>query len=125
MGATKESPATQVLEWAVGKLSEASKTDWVDKLSALAASSPAYLRDGRLVPRSAPAAAGNGVSRGELDAALDRASRAEAQNRDLARRVADLEAELAGLRPASPAGAASEAVDGDDNHKSHWWSRHH
>jgi hypothetical protein len=114
MGATKESPATQVLEWAVGKLSEASKTDWVDKLSSLAASSPAYLRDGRLTPRPAPA--GSTVGRTELDAALDRAARAEARNRDLARRVEELEGELAALRSA-PAG------DGEE-HRSHWWSRH-
>jgi len=127
MGATKESPATQVLEWAVGKLSEASKTDWVDKLSSLAASRPAYLRDGRLVPNTGPA--GSGTARGELDAALDRAARAEAQNRDLARRVTELEAELAALRPGSGAGAAAgagdPAADGEDQHKAHWWSRHH
>jgi hypothetical protein len=118
MGATKESPATQVLEWAVGKLSEASKTDWVDKLSTLAASRPAYLRDGRLMPRPAPGASA-GASRGELDAALDRAARAEAENRDLARRVTDLEAELNALRSA-PAGG-----DNGEEHKAHWWSRHH
>jgi len=51
MGATKESPATQVLEWAVGKLSEASKTDWVEKLSSRASSRPACLRDGVLAAR--------------------------------------------------------------------------
>jgi hypothetical protein len=130
MGATKESPATQVLEWAVGKLSEASKTDWVDKLSTLAASRPAYLRDGLLAPRPGPA--GAGVGRAELDAALDRAARAEAHNRDLAQRVAALEQELTGLRSGSGAGPAGEPGDagasgeaGDDDHRSHWWSRHH
>src|SRR5581483_4038589 len=103
------------------------KTDWVDKLSSLAASRPAYLRDGRLVPRAAPS--GSGAGRGELDAALDRAARAEAQNRDLARRVTELEAELAALRPGSGAGPAAgsgdAAADGEDHHRSHWWSRHH
>jgi hypothetical protein len=130
MGATKESPATQVLEWAVGKLSEASKTDWVDKLSALATSRPAYLRDGLLTPH--PAAAGAGVGRSELDAALDRAARAEAKNRDLTQRVAALEQELTGLRSGSGAGLAGDPGDagesgaaGDDDHRSHWWSRHH
>ena len=45
MGAAKESPATQALTWAVGKLDEASKIDWMEKLNSLTASKPAYLRN--------------------------------------------------------------------------------
>jgi len=119
MGATKDSPATEVLEWAVGKLSEASKTDWVEKLRSRASSRPAYLRDGVLAARPAPAALGS-VGRAELDVALYRADRAEARADGLARRVAELEQELAGLRPV-PAGQAGDA--GEEHHKSHWWSR--
>ncbi len=124
MGATKDSPATQVLEWAVGKLSEVSKTDWVEKLSSRGSSRPAYLRDGVLTARSAPAAVGS-VGREELDRALDRADRAEARADGLAQRVAELEQELTGLRP-GPAGDAGDPGDpGEDHHKSHWWSRQH
>src|SRR6266851_3114519 len=103
MGAAKESPATQVLEWAVGKLDEASKIDWVEKLSSLTASKPAYLRSGVLgapapsMPAPAPASSGRGVSQAELDSALARATQAEAKADSLAKRVAQLEQKLAGL----------------------------
>jgi hypothetical protein len=105
MGATKGSPATQMLEWAVGKLDEATKTDWVEKLSGMTASKPAYLR-GILAPPAppmpaAPPAGSAGPGQAELDAALARAARAEARADSLARRVAELE------------------------QKSHWWSRNH
>jgi hypothetical protein len=137
MGASKESPATQVLEWAVGKLDEASKTDWVDKLSSLASSRPAYLRPGVSAPSlPAPAPAG-GAGRAELDGALARAAQAEARADSLARRVAQLEQQLAAtnshptevLLPSDeevPAAAGEGAAEGDDeHHKSHWWSRNH
>jgi hypothetical protein len=119
VGAAKESPTTQVLEWAVGKLSEASKVDWVEKLSSLASSRPAYLRNGVLTAAaSRPAAvpASGSVSQAELDAALSRAARAEA-------RVAELERRLAALNPQPEAPPPAEQEE--DPHRSHWWSRHH
>lgn len=141
MGAAKESPATQVLEWAVGKLDEASKIDWVEKLNALTASKPAYLRHGLLSAVApslpAPARPGSGVSQADLDAAMARATRAEAKAESLAGRVAQLERELAsrnshdeaGLPPeeagAEEAGAGEAGDEDDEDHKSHWWSRHH
>lgn len=133
MGAAKESPATQVLEWAVGKLDEASRIDWVEKLSSLTASKPAYLRTGVLgVPApsmSAPAAAqsggGAGVSQAELDGALVRATQAEAKADSLAKRVAQLEQKLAGFNSHDEeVRLPDEADEGEDEHKSHWWSRH-
>jgi alanine dehydrogenase len=131
MGAAKESPATQVLEWAVGKLDEASKIDWVEKLSSLTASKPAYLRSGVLgapapsMPAPAPASSGRGVSQAELDSALARATQAEAKADSLAKRVAQLEQKLAGLNSHDQeVRLPAEAQEGDDEHKSHWWSRH-
>ena len=143
MGATKGSPANQVLEWAVGKLDEASKTDWVEKFSSLTSSKPAYLRGGLApaapsLPASAPAVGGS-VSPAELDAAVARAERAEAKAAGLARRVAALEAQLAGTNshpkevllpePAEMATAdaalAGAGGDDDDEHHKHWWSRKH
>jgi hypothetical protein len=109
MGATRESTTTQVLEWAVGKLSEASKTDWMEKLSALSTSRPAYLRGVTVTP---PAGGG---SRAELDQALDRAARAEARAAQLEKRVAELEQQLA-QRPAADG-------QGEEHHKTHWWTR--
>src|SRR5438105_11237519 len=94
MGASKESPATQMLEWAVGKLDEASKTDWVEKFSSLTASKPAYLRNSAITSapsRPAAAPSGGGAGPAELDAALARAERAEARAAGLAKRVAELE----------------------------------
>ena len=135
MGAAKESPATQVLEWAVGKLDEASKIDWVEKFNALTASNPAYLRNGILSAATpslpAPAPPGSGVSQVDLDAALSRAARAEAKAESLAGRVAQLERQLAALDsregglPPDKAGAEEAGAEGDEDHKSHWWSRHH
>jgi len=139
MGASKGSPANQMLEWAVGKLDEASKTDWVEKFSSLTASKPAYLRGASLAPMApslpAPAPAGGGPSLAELDAALARAAKAEAKAAALAKRVTELEGQLAGtnshprevLLP-EPAETVSAGVgdDGDDDqHRSHWWSRKH
>lgn len=112
MGAAKESPTTQVLEWAVGKLSEASKTDWMEKLSSLSASRPAYLRSTVLTPP------GGVASRAELDEALARAARAEARADSLEQRVADLEQQLAQRLTADGHGE-------EEHQKSHWWSRHH
>jgi hypothetical protein len=128
MGATKESPAFQVLEWAVGKLDEASKVDWVEKFTTLTASQPAYLRNGVLgalapsitAPTPAAAPAGEGVSRADLDAALSRATRAEARADSLAQRVAQLERELASVDSHDDVELPAES---DEDHK-HWWSRH-
>jgi hypothetical protein len=126
MGATKESPAVQMLEWAVGKLDEASKVDWVEKFNTLTASKPAYLRNGLLgagAP-SMPAAAPSGVSQGDLDAAVARATRAEAKAESLAQRVAQLERQLAALNSHDEGELSVEGEADDEHHKSHWWSRH-
>ena len=135
MGAAKESPATQVLTWAVGKLDEASKVDWMEKLSSLTASKPAYLRNAVLTTapsHSAPAAApapapapapsrGGGIAREQYEAALNRALQAETRADVLAKRVDELESKLAGRN--SHADIDLQA-DEDDHSKSHWWSRH-
>jgi hypothetical protein len=131
MGATKESPATQLLEWAVGKLDEASKTDWVEKLSAMTASKPAYLRGvlpSSALSRPAPAPpAPAGGSQAEFDAALARAAQAEARADRLGRRVVELEQQLAATNshPQEVSVADEEASAEEEDHKSHWWSRHH
>ncbi|HEV7862299.1 MAG TPA: hypothetical protein VGR20_06340 [Acidimicrobiia bacterium] len=128
MAAAKESPATQMLEWAVHKLDEASKTDWVEKFSSLTASKPAYLRNaafGQSAPSlpaaaPAPAPADTGVSQAELDGALSRASLAEARADSLAKRVASLEQQLAARNSHADVQLPSE----EEEHKSHWWSKH-
>lgn len=129
MGAAKESPATQVLEWAVGKLDEASKIDWVEKFNTLTASKPAYLRNGLLSAAApslrAPAPHSSGVSQADLDAAMARAARAEAKAESLAGRVAQLERQLAALDSHDEAGLPAEEAGGEEDHKSHWWSRQH
>jgi hypothetical protein len=132
MSASKETPATQILEWAVGKLDEATKIDWVEKLSALTASKPAYLRNG-LMPQAAPSrpapepasapTGGGGPSRAELDGAMARATQAEARADSLARRVRELEQQLRATNSHTEVSVADE--DEDDHQKSHWWSRHH
>jgi nucleoid-associated protein YgaU len=136
MGASKGSPATQVLEWAVGKLDEASKTDWVDKLSSMASSRPAYLRSGVTAPSSSAPAPAAGAGPAELEDALAQAARAEARADSLAQRVAKLEAQLAAtnsrpkevLLPSEegvPAVGGEGAAEGDDDDHKHWWSRKH
>jgi hypothetical protein len=133
MGASKESTATQILEWAVHKLDEASKTDWVEKLNSLAASKPAYLRNAVLTaapslpaPASAPAPApSGGPSKAEVDAALHRAAQAEAKAETLARKVAELQQKLAGANSHRQVTVPDdEGAHDDDQHRSHWWSRH-
>jgi hypothetical protein len=130
MGASKESPATQMLEWAVHKLDEASKTDWMEKLNSLASSKPAYLRNAVMtsapsLPASAPAPApSGGPGQAEVDAALRRASQAEAKAETLARKVAELEQKLAGGNShRDPEVMLPD--DASDEQRSHWWSRHH
>ena len=130
MGASKESPATQMLEWAVHKLDEASKTDWMEKLNSLASSKPAYLRHAVMTsapslpaPAPAPAPSG-GPGQAEVDAALRRASQAEAKAETLARKVAELEQKLAGSNShREPEVTLSD--EESDEQKAHWWSRHH
>jgi hypothetical protein len=130
MGAAKESPATQVLEWAVGKFDEASKVDWLEKLSSLTASKPAYLRNAVLAPpvasAPAPAPAGGDASQADLDRAEARAARAEARADGLARRVAELERQLSPQNGQAEVRLPSdeESAEDDEHHKSHWWSRH-
>ncbi|MDQ1498630.1 MAG: hypothetical protein QOI86_1970 [Actinomycetota bacterium] len=130
MAAAKESPGTQLLEWAVGKLDEASKTDWLEKFTSLTASKPAYLRNG-LVPAAsahAPASSNRGVSQAELDDALSRADQAEARaaqadarTENLVKRVAQLEQQLAARNSHDD---VELRTGEDDEHKTHWWSRH-
>ena len=139
MGAAKESPATQVLTWAVSKLDEASKVDWMEKLNSLAASKPAYLRNVVLTttapsnkasaptsPTSAPAPApsggGGGIGREQYEAALNRALQAETRADTLAKRVDELESKLAARNSHSevePSFRRGRPL------KSHWWSRQH
>ena len=120
MGATKDSPATQLLEWAVTKIDEASKTDWVEKLSALTSSKPAYLRNGVLTP-GAPSlpgsGSGGGVSQSDYDAAIARAQSAEAKVAALSARVTELETQFGVPAP-------NGEVPHEEHQKSHWWSRH-
>jgi len=130
MGASKESPATQMLEWAVHKLDEASKTDWVEKLNSLASSKPAYLRHAVMTsapslpaPAPAPAPSG-GPGQAEVDAALHRASQAEAKAETLARKVSELEQKLAGANSHRDPDVTLPD-DESDEHKAHWWSRNH
>ena len=129
MGAAKESPATQVLEWAVGKFDEASKIDWLEKLSSITASKPAYLRNAVLTAPApslpAPAPAGGDASQADLDRAEARASRAEARADSLARRVAELERQLSAQNGQAEVRLPSDEQSAEDEHKSHWWSRHH
>jgi hypothetical protein len=131
MGASKESPATQMLEWAVHKLDEASKTDWMGKFNSLASSKPAYLRHAVITstpslpaPAPAPAPASSGPSQAEVDAALHRASQAEAKADTLARKVAELEQKLAGGNSHRDPEVTLPDEESDE-HKSHWWSRNH
>ena len=131
MAASKESTATQMLEWAVHKLDEASKTDWVEKLNSLTASKPAYLRNAVMTaapslpaPAPAPAPSG-GPTQAEVDAALHRAAQAEAKAETLARKVAELQQKLAGANSHREVTVPDDEASGDDEeHKSHWWSRH-
>ena len=134
MGAAKESPATQVLTWAVGKLDEASKVDWTEKLNSLAGSKPAYLKNVVLTttapsnrapaptPAPAPSGGGGGIGREQYEAALNRALQAETRADTLARRVDELESKLAARNSHSEVNVHS---DEDDQTKSHWWSRQH
>jgi hypothetical protein len=135
MGASKESPATQIFEWAVGKLDEAAKTDWAEKFNSFASSKPAYLRNG-LMTASAPSmpapAPSGGPSQADVEAALSRAAQAEAKAaqadaraESLARRVSELEKKLAGANShRNEVSLPAEEAHEDDEHKSHWWSRH-
>ncbi|HEY0398077.1 MAG TPA: hypothetical protein VGF00_06800, partial [Acidimicrobiia bacterium] len=92
---------------------------------------PAYLRNAVIaaapsLPAPAPAPPG-GPSQAELDAALHRAAQAESKAEILARKVAELEQKLAGANSHREITVPDDegAHDEDDEHKSHWWSRHH
>jgi hypothetical protein len=125
MGATTATPGSQALEWVLQKVSDASKNGWyLDKVSSLASSKPAYLNGFTAqppapMPAAAPSASG-GVSQAELDRVADRAAKAEGIANGLGARVASLEKELALLRS-----HVEEAVgpDQEGEHKSHWWGR--
>ncbi|MGH8991232.1 MAG: hypothetical protein ACRDZ7_06875 [Acidimicrobiia bacterium] len=77
----------------VDKLSEAKANGyWLDKIASMSVlgSSPAT----SVAPRSPTSAPAGGVSKADLDRAIDRASRAEAAVADLTKRVERLETEL-------------------------------
>ncbi len=112
--------ATKAVEWMVKKLAEAKANGyWLDKVSSFSAfgSGPAAART--IVQTRSPGPPGS-VGQGDLDRAIDRAARAEAQVVALTERVDRLERELEGL-----AIHLEEAVGSyeEGEHKSHWWSR--
>jgi hypothetical protein len=133
MSPESNSTATKAVEWVVEKLTVASTSGWfTEKLSALANSSPAYLSGGASAPAptqgySAPASAPSGVSKAELDAVRDAASRADSTAQALAGRVAKLEDQIRQLRKAQEelSSHLEEAVgpSGEGAHRAHWWSK--
>lgn len=115
-----DNQTTKALEWMVEKLSEAKANGyWLDKISSISVlgSAPAMARAAAPAGSSAPA---GGVTQADLDRAVDRAARAEAQVVALSNRVEKLEQELQSL-----ATHLEEAVGSyeEGEHKSHWWSR--
>jgi hypothetical protein len=112
--------ATKAVEWMVEKLAEAKANGyWLDKVSSLSAfgSAPAAART---MVETRPSGPPGGVSRADVDRAVDRAARAETQVVALTNRVEKLEQELQTL-----ATHLEEAVGSyeEGEHKSHWWSR--
>jgi hypothetical protein len=103
----------------------------MEKLNSLSSSKPAYLRNAVMTsapslpaPAPAPAPAPSGPSQSEVDAALHRASQAEAKAETLARKVAELEQKMAGANSHRDP-EVTLPDDESDEHKSHWWSRNH
>ncbi len=86
--------ATKALEWMVEKLADAKANGyWLDKVSSLSTfgSAPAAART---MVDTRSAAPPGGVTKADLERAIDRAARAEAQVAALTARVEKLEAEL-------------------------------
>jgi hypothetical protein len=115
-----DNQTTKALEWMVDKLAEAKANGyWLDKIASFSAlaSGPGAARTVMQTPAPAPA---RGVSQADVDHAVDRAARAEAQVAALGARVEKLEKDLQGL-----ATHLEEAVGSyeEGEHKSHWWSR--
>jgi flagellin-like hook-associated protein FlgL len=115
-----DNQTTKALEWMVEKVAEAKANGyWLDKIASFSAfdSAPGAAR----TFVSAPAAtAGQGASQADVDRAVDRAARAEAQVVALGNRVEKLEKDVQAL-----ATHLEEAVGSyeEGEHKSHWWSR--
>ncbi len=117
MSVGTDNQTTKALGWMVEKLSEAKANGyWLDKIASMPVlgSAPATAVQAR-----SPATAG-GVSQADLDRAIDRAARAEAQVVALTDRVEKLEQDLQSI-----ATHLEEAVGSyeEGEHKSHWWSR--
>lgn len=110
---------TKALEWMVEKLSEAKANGYyLDKIAAMPMIGSAPTIAG--FTSAQPSAPGGGASRADLDRAVDRAARAEAQVVALTSRVDKLEQDLLAL-----GNHLEEAVGSyeEGDHKSHWWSR--
>jgi hypothetical protein len=104
----------------VDKIAEAKANGhWLDKIASFSAfgSGPGAARTVMQTPAPAPA---RGVSQADVDHAVDRAARAEAQVVALGKRVEKLEKDIQAL-----ATHLEEAVGSyeEGEHKSHWWSR--
>ncbi|MGH9035666.1 MAG: hypothetical protein ACRD0O_07860 [Acidimicrobiia bacterium] len=113
-----DNQTTKALEWMVEKVAEAKANGyWLDKIASFSAfgSGPGAART--VMQTSAPS---GGASQADVDRAVDRAARAEAQVVALGNRVEKLEKELQAL-----ATHLEEAVGSyeEGEHKSHWWSR--
>ncbi len=118
LSTTTDNQTTKALEWMVEKVAEAKANGyWLDKIASFSAfgSAPGAVRTAGPAP-----AAGQGASQADVDRAVDRAARAEAQVVALANRVEKLEGELQALST-----HLNEAVGSyeEGEHKSHWWSR--
>ena len=118
MSVGTDNQTTKALEWMVERLAEAKANGyWLDKIASFSAfgSGPGATRTVMQTP--APA---RGASQADVDHAVDRAARAEAQVVALGTRVEKLEKDLQAL-----ATHLEEAVGSyeEGEHKSHWWSR--
>lgn len=94
MGSSANDQTTKALEWMVEKLAEAKANGyWLDKVGSFSAfgSAPAVART--MVETRPPGPPG-GISPGDLNRAVERAARAEAEVAALTKRVERLEASL-------------------------------
>lgn len=120
MSVGTDTQTTKAFEWMVEKLSVAKANGyWLDRIASMPVlgSVPATARTSVQARSPAP---GGGVSRADLDRAIDRAARAEAEVVALSGRVDRLERELEALSV-----HLEEAVGSyeEGEHKAHWWSR--
>jgi flagellin-like hook-associated protein FlgL len=115
-----DNQTTKALEWMVEKVAEAKANGyWLDKIASFSAFGSAPAAVSSMVHTAAPAPA-RGASQADVDHAVDRAARAEAQVVALGNRVEKLEKDVQAL-----ATHLEEAVGSyeEGEHKSHWWSR--